>query len=292
MKQTNHCAFTRERFLSLEDGSLGPDAAVAVRAHLGDCPACRAAWAAWQEQDRLLRAAIGPVAAPSDIAGAAIARIRAGEARVEAPSRREFLRWGLAAAAAALLALGAWALLGRRYQPIGQLEAIEGQVLARQRGARRLAPIEPGATIYEGDELVAAVASRAAVAFYDRSRLALAEATAVRLHAGACEDDDGCELGLPHVCLSRGEVECGLASLRYFRAVGTPLGTAIVQGTRFRMRYIEGKALFLEVLEGEVCFSAPDGEAAATPGAIWAIEAPNGRPRRLEAATWDRLPRD
>ncbi len=287
---TRECRFTQSRFLDMEAGSLGPGEAVVAREHLGGCPACRQAWERWQADDRRLREALGPVPAPVDLAGAALARIRRAAAAPAAPGRRLVLRWGVAAAAAAavaLLALAALTLLPRRYEKIGQVALVEGEVMARQRGARRLTPLQPGATVYEGDELVAGVASHLAVALYDRSRLALAASTAVQLHSVRGEEgEDACGPGLPHVCLEQGEVECDLESLRYFRAVGTPLGTAIVYGTRFRMRYLGGPRVLLEVLEGEVLFSCPGGLAVAKPGAVWAIEGPRGIPRRLDGVTW------
>lgn len=286
------CRFTQARFLDLEEGCLSPDAAVAVREHLRTCPACRQGWEHWQADDRRLREALRPVPAPGDLTGAALARIRRAGAVPAAPGRRLALRWGLAAAAAAVaaLAFGAWALLGRRYQELGQVAVVEGEVVARQRGARRFAPLRAGTTVFEGDELVSRAASRVAVTLYDNSRLALQASTTVRLHhVSGDEEADACGFGLSHICLSQGEVECDLRSVRYFRAVGTPLGTAVVKGTRFRMRYVSKRRVLLEVLEGEVLFSCPMGQGKVGPGAVWAIDGPRGIPRRLEGVSWQSL---
>ena len=282
------CSLTRSRLLDLEDGRLAPDDAAAVRAHLAECAVCGKAWERWQADDRRLRSALRPVAVPRDLAGAAVARLRRGGAPPLAARRRvPLLRWGVAAAAAAALAaFGAWALLRPHYAPIGQLASVEGELMARQRGARRLAPVGAGATIYNGDELVAGLASRAAVAFYDKSRLALGESTGVELHSAGEGDGQDCGADLPHVCLRQGEVECELHSLRYFRAVGTPLGAAIVQGTRFRMKHVAGQRVLLEVLEGEVLFSSPNGQVSVRPGGVWAIEGTSDVPRRLPDGAW------
>jgi len=289
MRKSGECEFTRARFLGLEEGSLGPEEAGRVRAHVAGCAGCRGAWERWEAEDRSLREALGAVPAPRDLAGAVVARVRKEAMRRAAPGRRVGLvRWGaVAAAAAVLLALGGWMLLGKRYERIGQVAAVEGEVLARQRGARRATALRAGAVVYAGDELVAGVASRVAVEFYDRSRLALAERTGVQLHCGSGGEEHGCGLGLPHVCLRQGEVECELNSLRYFRAVGTPLGTAIVQGTRFRMKCVGEQRVLLEVLEGEVLFSCPGGQVVAGPGGVWAIEGTGGMPRRLPEGVWE-----
>jgi len=282
------CKETRALFLGLEEGGLTADEAAEARAHLAACPACGQAWERWQAQDQRLREALGPVPVPRDLAGAVVAQVRGDAARRRSASRRTpALRWGVAAAAAAaFLAVGAWMLLGKRYEPVGQVGAVEGQVLARQRGARRPSALQAGATLYNGDELVAGIASRAALRFYDKSRLAVEESTTVQLHCRADGAEHDCSLELPHVCLHRGEVECELNSLRYFRAIGTPLGTAIVHGTKFRMRYVEGQRVLLEVLEGEVLFSSPGGQIAVRPGAVWAIEGASGVPRRLPGGVW------
>jgi|GEM_PF-1866928 len=280
------CKHTAERFLDLEDGRLRPEDAVAVRAHLASCERCRAAWERWQAEDRLLREALRPVAPARDLAREAVARLRAVRAWRPAAPRPRVLVWGLSAAAAAAalaLAVGVWAVLGPRYVQLGQVTLAEGQVMARQRGARRAKPMLAGAAIYNYDELTVGSAGRLAVELHDRSRLILGESTDVQLYGGwQRDDDDDCDLGLPHVCLHRGEVECKLESLVYFCAVGTPLGTAIVQGTKFRMRYEADKRVLLEVLEGEVLFSCPKGQVRVGPGSVWAIESTTGLPVRVE----------
>ncbi|MBM4039288.1 MAG: hypothetical protein FJ290_12310 [Planctomycetes bacterium] len=284
---SRECKDTRALFLDFEEGCLPAEEAAKARSHVAACPACAQVWERWQAQDRRLRTALGPAPVPRDLAGAVMAQVRGRAAQRHAPRRMPLLRWGVAAAvAAALLVLGAVLLLGKRYEPVGQVAAVQGQVLARQRGARYRSHLEAGAALYNGDELVAVAASKAALRLYDESRLAIEENTEVQLHCEAAGDDEDCSLGLPHVCLRQGEVECELASLRYFRAIGTPLGTAIARGTKFRMRYVDGEQVFLEVLEGEVLFSSPGGQLAVRPGAVWVIEGAKGVPRRLPDTAW------
>jgi len=282
------CRAVRKRFLAWEEGALGADEVTELRAHLAACGRCRQAWEGWRRDDAALRGALRPVEAPRDFASAVVAQLRGGVARAAPARRRVALRWAVAAAAAGVvLAAGMWALFGRRYEKIGEVALVEGRVLARQRGSRRLRPLAPGATIYNGDELVTRAASRLGVMLYDRSRLLFEESTGVRLHGGAGAEEPGCGYTLPHVCLKSGEVECDLESLRYFRAVGTPLGAAIVHGTRFRMKYVPGERVLLEVLEGEVMFSSPGGQIVVKPGSIWEIRGSDGVPQRSLTQKWE-----
>jgi len=287
---SNECRKVQARFLDFAEGLVRPSDAVAVRSHVARCPQCRQAWAQWQADELQLHGALGPVSPPRDIAGDVVAQLRAGPGRRAAPARcvaRATPRWLLpAAAAGALLLVGLWALLGKRYEQVGEAAGVQGQVTARQRGARDLAPIQAGAPIYNGDQLLAGADSRLAVLLKDSSRLSLAEKTDVRLHAGAAQASYECGHELPHVCLTQGEVECELHGVRYFRAVGTPLGTAIVQGTRFRMKYVSDERVLLEVLEGMVVFSCPNGHIAVKPGSVWAIEGAQGIPMRVSRDAW------
>jgi ferric-dicitrate binding protein FerR (iron transport regulator) len=275
------CRFTQSCFLGLEGGHLLRAEAARVRAHLDGCADCRRAWERWQADDHRLRQALTQVLAPAGLADPVLARIRREAAARRAPVRLRTFRWAAAAAAAALLlALGAWALLRPHYEPIGQLAAAEGEVLARQKGARHARPLQAGATVFDGDELLAGAASRAAVEFNDKSRLDIAEGTDVELHAGEELSENDCDPSQAHVCLQAGEVEMELRSLRYFRAIGTPLATAIARDTRLRMKHIPGQRVLLQVLEGEVLFSSPRGQVRVTPGGVWVVES-DGFPKRL-----------
>jgi len=281
------CRMARDCFVASEEGALRADEAAALRAHLGACEDCRQAWERWRADDRALHAALTPLPAPRDFAGAVVGELRRTGARPAVVKPRGMLRWAaVGAAAAVVLVAGGWVLFARRYEKIGQVALIEGRVMARQRGASKASVLAAGATIYNGDELIADEASRLAVELYDRSRLMLGERSGVRLHSGTGDEEHDCNLGLSHVCLGRGEVECDVASLRYFRAVGTPLGTAIVHGTRFRMKYVAGDRVLLEVLEGEVLFSCPKGQVQVTPGAIWEVRDAVGLPQRSLIQTW------
>ena len=276
------CRQAREWFLRSEERRLAPAEQLRMRAHLAQCAACRDEWARWQAEDRLLREALRPVPAPRDLAAEALAALRQRKAR----PRRRRPRWavaGLAAAAAVLLAVLAGVLWRpRRYERVGQVAAMTGQPLVAQRGASFPSAIEAGVAVYDGAALFTGRGESLAVDFADGSRLTLSAGTEAQLSGQAARRS--CGHLLPHVCLRRGEVVCNLKSLRYFRAVGTPLGTAIVAGTEFRIRYVEGVRTELEVLEGEVRFSSPYGEARAPEGTVWVITAAEGVPRQVGGA--------
>ena len=97
---------------------------------------------------------------------------------------------------------------------------------------------------------VVASAEKLTVRFADGSRLVLSEGTKATLAGSGYFGH--CGHYLPHVCLHHGEVVCELKSLNYFRGVGTPLGTAIVEGTRFRMKYVRGDHVLLGDTDGYV----------------------------------------
>jgi len=282
------CDKARTRFLALEDATLGTEDATRVCAHLAECGECRRAWQEWQADGRLLGEALRPVEVPRDVAGAVVAQLRSGAARPRiAVQRRWVLVGGLAAAAAVLLALGALLLFGKRYEQIGRVASAEGQPLARQRGARYASPIAPGAPIYDGDELIADGRSQLEVGIDDGSRLTMRQMTELLLHSGQSRRRPDCGLEPPHVCLHEGEVVIDLKSTRRFCAVGTPLGTAFVRGTRFRMKYVNASRALLEVFEGEVIFSCPKGEARVTPGGIWVVDGAEGIPKPAPDLTWN-----
>jgi len=274
-----NCREVRKRFLVLEEGVLTPDEAEAVRVHLAECASCRAAWERWQDESRLLGQALRPVPMPRDVAGPAVAALRQEPVRRPARRRTVELAWGVAVAAAAalLVVAGVMLLRGPEYRRIGQVASLLGQPMAQQRGARFASPLEGGKPVYDGDVLATGEGGELEVRFDDGSRLVLKESTELVL--SGVEAGGGCGHVLPHVCLRQGEVLCELRSVRYFRAVGTPLGSAIVDGTKFRVKYVCGVLTRLEVLEGEVRFSCPAGEVRALPGSVWVVEASVGAPR-------------
>ena len=291
MMSRGGCRLARKRFLALEEGVLGAEEAGEVRAHLASCAACRREWEGWQADGRLLREAMRPARAPRDIAAAALAGIRHGAV----PGR--FGRWRLAigwraagavaAAAAVLLVAGVWALSSGGYQRVGAVDGSVGRPMAQQRGARFASALDPGALVYTGCRLLTGPEEEASVRFDDGSRLVLKEGAEATLDCVG-EASAPRAHGLPHVCLHQGEVLVDLKSVRFFRAVGTPMGSAIVIGTTFRIRM---KCVFrvrtvLEVLEGEAEFSCPGGEVRALPGSVWAVDAGSGRPRRVSGADW------
>ena len=273
------CRRIRSRFLALDEGRLGAEAARAVDEHLGACEACRAACRAWRDDDRRLREALQPEAPPRDLAAAAVARLRA-ERETDARGRRRVgARWAVAVAAAAAVAVGIMAYRSWRQGPIGEVEIAEGRPTLKQPGDAEPLFAEVAKPVYNGAELHAAPGDRLAVRFREGSRLTLSPGTKVTLSGPGHFGD--CGHFLPHLCLHYGEVVCELESLRHFRAVGTPLGTAIVEGTKFRVKYVSGRWTVVEVLEGAVQFSCPGGEVRAVAGTTWVADSRELLPRKV-----------
>jgi len=187
------------------------------------------------------------------------------------------LRWGLAAAAAVLLVAGAFALLSKRYVQVGRVAALEGQPMARQRGARRASLVQIGSPVYDGDVLIAGKGSRLTLEVDDGSLLDVHPQTEAQLHGGA--SGAACARHFRHVCLHEGEVEFDVRSTNRFQGVGTPFGSVYVRGTKFKVTYESGVRTTLEVTEGEVTFSSERGEVTAGPGSVWAIDGPLSLPR-------------
>lgn len=279
MSEQGECEAVREQFLALEEGVLGAEEARAVREHIASCEACRRAWEAWQAQDLALREAMRPVSVPRDVAGAAVAELRAAARERRGARRRVVLWWAGAVAAAVLVAVGAMVYRARRYDRIGEVAEVVGQPQVRQRGARRPSAVRTAEAVYSGAELLTAPTEKLALRFADGSRLVLSGGTKATLSGPGHLGD--CGHYLPHVCLHRGEVLCELRSLRYFRGVGTPLGTAIVEGTKFRIRYVGGQWTLLEVLEGAVQFSCLGGEMRAEAGTTWVADSRDLMPRKV-----------
>jgi len=273
------CDAVRARFVALEDGALPADEVAAVRAHLEGCEVCRGAWDVWVAESGKLRAALGPVRAPHDVAGAVVARLRADKRSGGVGRQRLVVRVAMVAAAVVAVAVGVMVYWQKGYVRVGRVAVVTGRPLVRQRGARNSVVAARGEGVYDGAELMTAPGERLGVMLGDGSRLELGGDTEVVL-SGAGQGRE-CGHYLPHVCLHRGEVVCDLRSVRYFRGVGTPLGTAIVEGTRFRMRYVMGKWTVLEVLEGVVRFSCPGGVARAEAGTVWVVDSKVDVPRRV-----------
>jgi len=292
MSQRGHriaCDEVRQEFLRLEEERLVPERERAVRSHLAECPACHMAWAEWQSESRVLRDALQPVAPPRDLARDVADELR--RTKTWQPSRRQrlALRWGLTAAAAVLvLVLGPVMLRSPGYVQVGQLGVLSGRPMVEQRGARFASVAENGAGVFDGAILTTGQGQRMAVRLADGSSLRLEESTKLRL-SGARSPAD-CGHGLPHVCLRWGEVLCELRSAEYYRAVGTPLGTALLpeagaERATFRMRFEPGQFARLEVLAGQVDFSCPEGMARAKAGTVWVVDAQLGIPKQLTNET-------
>ena len=289
----DECTAARKRFLALEEGLLGPDEAASVRGHVGACDACGRAWQQWQADDRALREALRPVRVPRDVAGATLAALRRGAAAMPAERPRRVARWAGALAAAAALLVVAGVLVQRagRYQLIGRVESSTGRPMARQRGARFASVVSALMPVYSRGFFLTGREEGVSLHFSDGSRVVLEEGTEVGL---SCIGEGGGRAHrLPHVCLQRGEVLCELKSLRHFRAVGTPLASAIAAaGATFRVKYVPGaragSRTCLRVLEGEVAFSSPDREVRAWPGSVWVVEGVGGVPRLVPEAAWAR----
>lgn len=274
------CDEVQEQFLRLEEGRLSPEHERVLRAHLSGCEVCRVKWAAWQVEGRLLGEALRPVSIPRDVAGDVAARLRRQAPRPASRRRRLVLRWALTAAAAGLLlVLGRVLLLSPGHVQLGYFGVLAGRPLVAQRGARFVSVVEDGAEAYDGALLVTGEGERLVVRLADGSRLVLSEATEVRLSGGAAAAE--CGHLVPHVCLRRGEVLCTMSSMKYFRAVGTPLGTALLPAKEFSIRYEPGAWTRLEALAGAVRFSCPYGVAEVRVGEVWVVEAGDGVPRRL-----------
>ncbi|MFW6108336.1 MAG: FecR domain-containing protein [bacterium] len=278
MSERAECDAVRERFLTLEEGALGAGEVRQVQEHLASCEACRRAWEGWQADDRALREALQPIAPPRDVAGAALAKLRAEARGRRAARRRGILRWAAVVAAVVAVSVGIAVWRSGRHEQVGVVAETIGEPQVRQRGARRHSVVRAGALVYNGAELVTSAGEGMTVRFSDGSRLVMREGTKTQLSGTG--EVGGCGHRLPHVCLLRGEVDCKLSSVRYFRGVGTPLGTAIVEGTRFRMRYV-GQWTLLEVVEGVVQFSCPGGEVRARAGTVWVSDSRDRLPRKV-----------
>ena len=274
------CRTVKACFLDLEERGLSPHDAEGLRAHLAACEGCRLAWERWQADDHALRGALRPVPVPRDLVAPVLARV-GHAARVPASfARRPVVRWSLAAAAAvALVAVGAAILLGRRYERVGHVAAIQGQPMAQRKGARAASVVQIGSPIYDGDLLLAGEGSEMAVELDDGSALDVNPSTQAQLCGRT--SGEACAHHFRHVCLRGGTVEFDVHSTERFQGVGTPLGSVIVHGTRFRVTYEPGSRTVLEVIEGEVLFSSPRGEVRAAQGSVWAIDTRGGLPVQL-----------
>jgi ferric-dicitrate binding protein FerR (iron transport regulator) len=273
------CERARAAFLDLEDGALAAERQREVRQHLADCAACRAAWAAWEAEGRLLREALAPVPVPRDAASRVAAQVRRRRPSGMSPRTRRVLQWGLAAAAALLVVLlGPWAWRGPTYVQVGSLGAMAGRPAVQQPGEDTASEASEGAEVFDGARLTTGEGERLTVRLKDGSRLTLEERTKVRLSGASAEDD--CGHHLPHLCLRRGEVACQMAGTELFRAVGTPLGSAFFGPATFRVRYVPGQRTRVELSAGRVRLSCPSGVAHLEPGEVWEVSAEDGLPRQ------------
>jgi ferric-dicitrate binding protein FerR (iron transport regulator) len=273
------CRTVKGCFLDLEEGGLAPRNADALRAHLAACAACRQAWDQWQADDHALRGALRPVPVPRDLVAPVIARV-GHAARVPVSfTRRPIVRWALAAAAVVLVAVGATLWLRHRYERVGHVASIQGRPMAQHKGAGKASLVEIGSPIYDGDLLLAGKDCKMAVEMDDGSVLDVDPSTEAQL----CGRTSGevCAHHFRHVCLRGGTVEFDVHSTRRFQGVGTPLGSVIVHGTRFRVTYVPGKRTVLEVIRGVVVFSAPKGEVRAEQGTVWEIDGEGGLPVQI-----------
>jgi len=274
------CRNVKAGFLDLGEGNLPPHDAETLRAHLAVCESCRQAWEQWQADDRALSQALRPVPVPRDQVAPVLQRVGHAARMRTSFARRPVVRWSLAAAAAvALVAVGAAMLLGRRYERVGRVAAIQGQPTAQHKGARAASAVQIGSPIYDGDLLLAGEGSEMAVELDDGSALDVNPSTQAQLCGRT--SGEACAHHFRHVCLRGGTVEFDVHSTERFQGVGTPLGSVIVHGTRFRVTYEPGSRTVLEVIEGEVLFSSPKGEVRAAQGSVWAIEGEGALPVQL-----------
>jgi len=282
------CRQVQRSFLALAGASLDAAAAAKVRGHLSVCAECRAAWAAWQSDERLLRESLGPTRAPRNLVESAMAAIRQPAPRPSG-ERRLTVGWQVAVvAAAAVLVVGAvMVLTSGRTRRVGEVAALSGQPMAQQRGAHSASALGLGAGIYEGCRLLTGPRDEAELSFQDGSRLVVKEGAEVKLDCvGEGLGDTG--HGLPHVCLIRGEVVCDLRSAQYFRCVGTPLGSVFTAGGRFRARCVPEVMLVVQLLDGVGSLSYPSGETPLTPAAIWVLEPGTSKPWQAPGTIWGR----
>ena len=282
------CRQVQKSFLALEEGRLDAAGAAKVRGHLSVCPECRAAWEGWQADARLLRDALAPARAPRNAVEAAMAAIRL-PAPKRSGVRRLAVGWQVAAvAAAAILVVGAVMILtGGRTRRVGEVVSLTGQPLAQQRGAHYASALGLGAGIYEGCRLMTGAQDEAELSFKDGSRLVVKQGAEVKLDSLG-EGQGGTGHGLPHICLSRGEVLCDLKSPQYFRCVGTPLGCVFTGGGRFRVRYVPETMLVVQLLDGAGVLSYGAGETRLNPGDIWVLEPGTSKPWQAPGTIWGR----
>ncbi len=278
------CRGIQRGFLALEEGRLDPAAAARVRGHVSVCPECRATWDAWQADDGRLREALRPSRAPRAVVESAMAAIRQPAPKLGGV-RRVAVGWQVAmvAAAAVLVVSAAMILTDGRTRRVGQVAALTGQPVAQQRGARFASVLGVGAGIYEDCRLLTGRAEGVELSFEDGSRLVVMEGADVRLD---CVGAGGTGHGLPHVCLSRGEVMCDLKSPRVFRGVGTPLGTILTTGGKLHVRYVPDIMLVVQLVEGVGRLSYEAGEMPLAPGAIWIVEPGTGRAWQAPGTIW------
>jgi ferric-dicitrate binding protein FerR (iron transport regulator) len=274
------CDRARQAFLDLEDRALAPDREHEVRQHLAQCPACQAAWEAWDADARLLRDALAPVPLPRDAASRVAAQVRRQQRQPHTRTRRRVLQYGLAAAAALLVALlGPWAWHGPPLVRVGTLAAFAGRPTVQQPDEDAPSEATQDETLYDGALLVTGEGERLTVRLADGSELTLEEQTEAHLSGATAQDN--CGHPLPHVCLHRGEVACRMAGTELFRAVGTPLGTAIFGAADFRVRYIPRQRTRVAARTGRVRLSCPAGVAHIEPGQVWEVTAADGIPRQV-----------
>ncbi len=110
------CRDARKNLSALLDGALEPDAAEAVRDHIGSCAACAAAFETMRAADAEARTALRGVAESAQPSGRFTARVLAGIARQgRAPSatlwRPRVRRLALVAAAVVIIGLGIWTIV-------------------------------------------------------------------------------------------------------------------------------------------------------------------------------------
>jgi anti-sigma factor RsiW len=275
----NHddCRPYRDAFLDMADGRLGADEARRLRDEIGSCEACKQAWETWQQDDRALASSLRAEVAQADIAGPVLAVIRRRQDEPVRPfSRPLFVR--LAAAAVLLLAVGGVYLIARNGPPrVGTVEATAGHPTTVRPGTVEATAALQATAVLDGAIWRTGAGDEVRIQFNDGSRLLVKPGADVRLHGEASQ----CALGnrLPHMCLRRGEVELDLKSTALYRAVGTPLGTAMAEQARFAVAYEPNAKTTIRVMSGRVVFSCPAREVVAWPGNTWVVEVGVGIPR-------------
>jgi anti-sigma factor RsiW len=273
----DNCQPWRDAFLDLADGRLGADEARRLHDEIASCAACQRAWQAWEQDDRALASALRAEVAQADIAGPVLAIIRR---RQREPVRRfsRPLLVRLAAAAVLLLAVGGVFLLTRGGPPrVGTVEATSGRPTTVRPGTHEATLASQAAAVLDGAVWRTGSGDEVRIQLNDGSRLLVKPGADVRLHGTASQ----CALAnrLPHVCLRKGEVELDLKSTSIYRAIGTPLGTAMAEQARFAVAYEPNAKTTVRVLSGRVVFSCPAREVVAWPGSTWVVEAGVGIPR-------------